>query len=219
MDRQQQLSQWSITESTCFRCRRMGKRTVSTTSNTIVGTFHLRLLSICPWADRLYLKLQIWRGQKMSARSFLMDIPDEDHVARHVFGPSMGTSADNEGLINKNFFMFASQHGGVESLVWRKFAPDAACVHSIGRATARRSNRAGKTRPKKYLGFRGANVSQLRSYRSLNGFRFFVEHAPEEGVHHVHIARETPNGSKLPKPDRSEMLTALVKLFRDVVNA
>lgn len=132
-------------------------------------------------------------------------VPDGDGVSRHLFAPGMGSFQSD--LVWDAVFMFRSDRGCAESLVWRKYAPTIEDVHALGCDKQSSDRNAGKNIT--YFGALSANVGTIRALRSLNGFRFYVEHEPVEGQHHLHIGYF--DHQKLSKNDKTE----LRKLLRD----
>lgn len=136
-------------------------------------------------------------------------IPDEDDVSRHLFAPSM-RAADSD-LVWHAVFMFKSDRGYCESLVWRKYAQALADVHELGCKKQASDRAAGKDCT--YFGALTANIGGVRAIRSKNGARFFIEHRPEEGIYHVHICLK--NGDSITKNDKSELKKAIRDHFSE----
>jgi len=73
--------------------------------------------------------------------------------------------------------------GTDESLVWRKYARDDDDVHRIGCDKERRKRiRKPDTR---YKGCGTTTAGQIRGCRNARGHGLSVQHAPEEGIHHL----------------------------------
>jgi hypothetical protein len=131
------------------------------------------------------------------------DIPDADRLSRHLYSPSMGTS--NDDLRWDNVFMFERKYGRRDSLVWSKYAPTSADIHSLG-CYRQWSDRA-KQKSTTYFGAIVSAALVIRGLRSKNGARFLVVHARDEGIHHAEItfAPDPPPG----KNDLSELKVLL----------
>jgi len=104
-------------------------------------------------------------------------------------------------LIWQNVFMFRTEHNCCESLAWRKYAPSIADVHNLGCSKQRNDRAAGRNST--YFGALTGNAGNVRNLRSKNGGRFEILHAPDEGIHHVHITFQ--NVERLTKSDKTEL--------------
>ena len=136
-------------------------------------------------------------------------IPDEDDVTRHLFAPSMGSG--DADLIWHSVFMFRTERGFCESLVWRKYAQALAAVHELGCSKQWADRNAGKGCT--YFGALTTNVGGLRDIRSKNGARFAITHKPDEGVHHAHICF-VPS-EEFTKNDKAELKKAIKDHFSE----
>lgn len=136
------------------------------------------------------------------------NIPDEDMISRLLFEPSMRRSDD---IVWENVFQFPSKDGGCESVVWRKYAPEIVDVHAKGCEKQLADHNKGNTRSTYFGAFTG-NVGSIRELRSGSGISFTIEHVPEQGIFHAHIA--FPPGSK--KTDRGELKVMLKAQFGPV---
>lgn len=137
------------------------------------------------------------------------EVPDEDDVSRHLFAPSMG--AANSDLIWPAIFMFKTERGYCESLVWRKYAEALADVHELGCIKQSNDRAAGKNCT--YFGALTANVGGVRAIRSKNGAKLSVMHHPAEGIHHVHIC--LVQGDRITKNDKTELKKAVQDHFSE----
>jgi hypothetical protein len=132
-------------------------------------------------------------------------------VSRLVFDPPMG--ADMDDLVWRQVFQFQEKHGQLESLVWRRFAPEDNCVHSIGRM--RETDIKLEGRDKKYVGSISTIISDILNYRNANGHGFNVVHDPKEGIHHVHICYDPAVHAPMTKNDKNELKVKLLEIFSD----
>lgn len=133
---------------------------------------------------------------------------------RATFAPQMGEAL--EGLIKSAVFEFPKSQA--ESVIWRKFFPRDQNVHWVGQRMEQAAIAAGRN--KRYLGFVRADARRIRAFRSAAGFGFVLEHAPEEGLQHVHISFSTNDGVAPNKQQKSELRVALVQeVFTDKVAA
>ena len=169
----------------------------------------MRWLKLCPFAERLALQWSLFRGRRLAKSA--MVVSDGELVTRHLFAPSMGETPAESELRWPNVFQFSSQHGGFESLVWRRYAPDDNCVDSLGRQSANQAARLGRN--KKYMGSRTAKSAEIHLIRNKNGHGFNLLHAPEEGIHHAHIGFRESTDLPLTKADKSELKVMLRKYF------
>lgn len=169
----------------------------------------MRWLKYCRVAEKLAFRLSLRKGERLGTSQ--LDIGSFDFVSRHIFAPSMGKTLPESELNWGNVFQFSTKHDALESLVWRKFAPDADCVDSLGRISVQQALRLGRT--KSYLGSRSALVGDIRAYRNKNGHGIKVFHAPSEGIHHAHITYDRNPASDLTKNDKSELKFQLKRIF------
>lgn len=143
-----------------------------------------------------------------------LNIPESAILMRATFAPQMGEALD--GLIKLAVFEFPKSQP--ESIVWRRFFPRDGNIHWIGRRMERAATAAGRN--KRYLGFVRTDARSIRAFRSAAGFGFALEHAPEEGLQHVHISFSANNGIAPNKQQKSELRVALVQeVFREKVAA
>lgn len=127
------------------------------------------------------------------------DVPDDEDASRHLFAPSMG--APGGDLIWSNVFQFPSEANYCESLVWRRYAPTMAEVHTLGCNT--QAFKRGQGRNQTYIGALTSNIGRLRCLRSLNGARFIIEQVPDEGQWHLHISFDQTQS--LTRNDKAEL--------------
>ena len=137
-----------------------------------------------------------------------LHVADNCLVSRQLWFPTMGSDISN--LIANNVFLFPSAEGYNESLIWRQFAPNKACMDEIGiMAQLRRSDKS-----KRYGGFATSVVDEIRKYKSKHGHGFSINHSPREGIHHLHITYLPADGAgveKMTKAERSEMKVFLTQ--------
>ena len=135
-------------------------------------------------------------------------------LVRAIFAPQMGEALD--GLVKLAVFEFPKSQP--ESVFWRRFFPRDQHTHWMGRRIEKAAVAVGRN--KRYLGFVRADAKKIRAFQSAAGFGFVLEHAPEEGLHHVHISFSLNNGTAPNKPQKSELRVALVQVvFNDKVAA
>lgn len=139
------------------------------------------------------------------------EIPDEDLVRRHIDSPHKW-NADEAKLVDDNVFQFPSADGEVESLVWSRYKPAVGDVHAMGCDKQAQKRAAGKT-AWTYIGAMTASAGLIRSIRTVDGHGFELEHAPAEGVWHVHISYMRRDGQKLNKPQKNDLKEHLRKAF------
>ncbi|WP_137109677.1 hypothetical protein [Rhodobacter sp. SY28-1] len=105
-----------------------------------------------------------------------------------------------------------------DSIFWDRFAPNAECIHWLGKRMEAASRAEGRVR--NYIGFLNARARDIREFRSAAGFGFSIAHAPREGLHHVHISFRSEDGVTPNKPQRAELRVALVqRIFTEHVSA
>lgn len=169
----------------------------------------MRFLRYFPRAERATIGFfRIW-GKTLLRLKGRLSIDNDAKFSRHVYSPFMGVSALDADIRWENLFAFPSGNDQMESLVWRRFAPDSGCVDSLGLAF----EVEGK---KKYSGFRSAKASQILSYRNLHGHGARFIHAPEEGIQHAHITYFKNPDRVLTKNDRLEIREKLKDIFGEV---
>lgn len=138
-------------------------------------------------------------------------ISDGDSVSRNVYFPLM--YGDASELVWKEVFPFPG--GQCESVVWRKYAPEDADVHTIG---VKHEERKRELKPEwTYTGFISAIVQDIRNIKSAAGHGFEVDHAPEcDADHHTHICYLPANDaepSTLKKSEKSDLKAWLKRAF------
>lgn len=138
------------------------------------------------------------------------EIPDEDLVHRQIDSPHMW-SIDEARLIDSNVFQFPSSGGEVESLVWSKYKPTLADVHAMGCEKQGSKRAAGRNWT--YIGAMSAAAGAIRSIRTVDGHGFKLDHAPEEGSWHVHVAFAPLDGVKLNRPQKVDLKEHLLRAF------
>jgi hypothetical protein len=136
-------------------------------------------------------------------------IGDDESLSRLIDFPTMYKAGD---LIFNLMFLFSK--GSSESLVWRRYAPEAADVHKIG---CQREGLKKQSKPQyKYTGCKTALSSEIRSIKTGRGYGFSLAHTPCEGLHHVEISYHLPVNvtfKNLKEGDRAELKLELAKQF------
>jgi hypothetical protein len=128
------------------------------------------------------------------------------NLFRVTFAPHMG-----ESIVDlKEISVFEFPSSQPESLVWQRFFPKNDDVHWLGNRMESSARRIGKS--KRYLGFVCANALTIRAFKTAAGFGFSVQHAPEQGLQHVHIEFNSEKDGVAPnKSQRNELRLALVQ--------
>jgi hypothetical protein len=145
------------------------------------------------------------------------DIPDDDSVSRTVEFPIHFSNVRD--LIWEKVFLFGD--AGRISTIWRKYAADDEHVHAIGLGIVETKNErlrsSGKEPDRKYEGFVTGQVGSIRNIRTVRGHGFQVDHAPNEGRHHVHIAYLPAGDTKLKPSERAELRERIANLFGNYI--
>lgn len=142
------------------------------------------------------------------------DIPDGDAVCRLVFFPHMYNDA--KALIWKMVFSFPN--GNCESVVWKRYAREPEDAHRLGRELE--TTMRQKIVDRRYTGFVSAIVGAIREIQTPNGHGFAVNHAPDEGRHHVEICFASAGQIgvvKLKPSEKAELKAYLEKVFDELV--
>lgn len=160
--------------------------------------------------DRALLELSRRTGALLAGLGIKLAVPGEAWVSRQIFDPPMGP--DIAALQWKIVFEFPNGQG--ESLIWRRFAPQLSCVHSLG--CQRESQAASTSRPRHYKGAVSCTVDAVLTFRNPNGHGFRVVHEPAEGIHHLHIEYDPAPDKRMSKSDKSELKLKLGEIFSDV---
>jgi hypothetical protein len=139
------------------------------------------------------------------------DIPSEDAVSRMIDSPEKW-SPEEKKFIDERVFLFKTPDE-VESVVWRKYAPEIADVHAIGcaRQAEKRLNEAHSSWT--YEGAASAAVSAIRSIQNIKGDHLEVSHAPDEGIHHAHLELRFLAGNDFRKQRKADLKEAVRNLF------
>lgn len=139
------------------------------------------------------------------------DIPSEDAVSRMIDSPEKW-SPEEQKFIDERVFLFKTPDE-VESVVWRKYAPELADVHAIGcrRQADKRRNEAHSSWT--YEGAATAAVNAIRSIQTIKGDRVEVSHAPDEGIHHAHLELRFSAGNDHRKHRKTDLKEAVRNLF------
>lgn len=140
-------------------------------------------------------------------------IPSEDQVSRQVDSPHKW-HPEEERFIEVNLFQLAGPRE-VESLVWRKYAPELSDVHLLGcnRQAEKRTTRPDWT----YEGAITAQVGAVRSIVNREGDRFEIVHAPDEGLHHAHIEYRLVEAQERKKQRKNDLKEFLRAVFSPLV--
>jgi len=94
--------------------------------------------------------------------------------------------SEDKDLIWPNILQFPSADGQVESVVWRRHAPQIEDVHKLGCEKQKNDRAKGRT-SSTYFGAITGNVGDIKSVKSKSGISLTVVPAPYEGVHHAHL--------------------------------
>lgn len=136
------------------------------------------------------------------------EIPAGDCVTRIVDSPHKWRPEERE-FVDATLFEFPG--GEPESVVWRKYKPDIADVHSMGCERQREKRAAGRD-SWTYEGAITAQVKAIRDIATPEG-GFAVEHAPDEGQWHVHVSMRAADGVKLNKAHKMNLKEHLRRAF------
>jgi hypothetical protein len=137
-------------------------------------------------------------------------IPDGDDVSRHIFRPHKYREPD--GVIWETAFIFDQ---GVESVVWRKYAPKIPDVHEFGLHQQRRKLEARPDANYAYVGALTASVANVRSIRTARGFQCKVRHDPSnaQGQQHAEVSVHHEENQQTKKSDRADLRVWLKNAF------
>lgn len=141
------------------------------------------------------------------------EVPDEDTVSRHVFWPHMY----KENVIDaRQAFTFPKKcNRRRESVIWRRYVSSLNAIHSMG---CEKETRDNLSRPpdskRRYRGCIEGNVGDIRAIEIVSGHGFGVEHAPEEGIHHVHVEVHAVNGRSIGDITKTEMHDLRDEIFK-----
>lgn len=169
----------------------------------------VKFFRVFPLLEGVYLDYLVYRGSKAFDANKIEEVKNTDTVYRHIWKPHMGEGVDE--IVAANFFQFQKSHNYNESLVWKRYAPDPNCVHSIGRIFEKRA----KTN-KQYIGSAQATVESVRSYETPSKkWKLDIIHAPNEGMFHLHIFPiPVGHNDAISKNERNELRDALMKIFK-----
>lgn len=140
------------------------------------------------------------------------DIPAGHRISRHIDSPHKW-KPEERAFIDANVFEFPG--GQVESAVWRKYAVEIEAVHELG-CERQRAKREGGKSAWTYEGAITAEVDRVREIRTREGHGFHLEHAPEEGLWHVHISMVPASGQLLNKGHKIDLKEWLRKVFSTI---
>jgi len=138
-------------------------------------------------------------------------IPSEDSVSRMIDSPEKW-SPEEQKFIDDRVFLFKSPHE-VESVVWRKYAPEIADVHAIGCARQAEKRLSEAHSNWTYEGAATAVVGAIRLIQNIKGDGVEVSHAPDEGIHHAHLELRFSVGNDFRKQRKADLKEAVRKLF------
>ena len=172
--------------------------------------FPVRLLRLFRTLEGPLLEVCVFAGSLLSSVDVKLSIPGSAKVSRLVFDPPMGSNMRD--LVWPQVFQFQSKNGHVESLVWRRFAPEDGCVHAIGLIMEAKIKESGRS--KDYVGNISALVDEILSYRNQHGHGFSVVHDPKEGLHHVHIGY-SQGPQPMTKQDKADLKVKLELIFSE----
>jgi hypothetical protein len=145
----------------------------------------------------------------MCAATVAEEIGDNESMSRLIDFPTMYENGD---LIFKLMFLFSK--GSPESLIWRRYVPEAKDVHKIG---CEREVLKKQSKPEyKYTGCKTAVSHEILSITTARGYGFSLAHTPCEGIHHVEISFRLPQNvtyKNLKEGDRAELKLELSKKF------
>jgi len=147
-------------------------------------------------------------------------IPDDTIVSRLILFPHMYDQTPlGKALHWPNIFQFQSKYNFRESLVWRQYATEDEDVHWLGhrQETKKREKAAlrGKDLTDKYTGFISAKTEDIRAISTTNGYRFFVEHVPQEGRCHAEVGYASADAT--PPAERNDLKMRLKNTFSEIV--
>ena len=139
------------------------------------------------------------------------EIPVDHEVSRQIFWPHK--FQDKTGVIWASAFMFSGGDG--ESVVWRKYKPQAADVHELGCEHQKRKKASTPEADFRYVGFITAQVGAIQAVITARGFSFAVIHDPSDGQgkHHAEIRRQQAGPGKPTPNDKSDLLVHLKNVF------
>lgn len=136
-------------------------------------------------------------------------IPSEDQVSRHIDSPNKW-NAEEKRFVLEQLFTLPSPDG-VDSLVWRKYAPTIADVHSLG--CARQRSKRVENKNWTYEGASTAGVHDVRAIQTAAGDRLEVTHEPDEGIYHAHVGYLLAAGQERIKQRKLDLKEHLRNLF------
>jgi hypothetical protein len=139
------------------------------------------------------------------------EIKDEEEVSRLIDFPSMYNASRSEIALD---LVCTFPSGQEESIVWRKYAPEASDVHRLG--CAREAAKRALKPEARYKGFGTTTAEAIRKCKNARGHGFLVRHAPEEGIHHAVVEYMPVDGVPMQKGDKTELKLSLGKMFSNV---
>ena len=140
-------------------------------------------------------------------------VPGEDTVNRHVYRPYMY----KEDVIDpRQAFMFPKKcERRRESVIWRRYVRSIEDVHALGCEKEARDNSSREPEnQRRYMGCLESLVGRVRAIVNTSGHGFSVDHAPEEGVHHVHIEVRPVDGMTIDDVTKTEMNDLRDEIYR-----
>ena len=150
------------------------------------------------------------------------EIPDDATVSRLILFPHMySQTSQGVELHWINVFQFQTRHSFRESLVWRQYATEDTDVHWLGQQQEEKKRQNAIHQGKnssdvKYTGFISAKTDHIRAISTTNGYKFFVEHVPQEGRYHAEIGY-APTGGEIPPAEKSDLKMRLNNTFSEIV--
>lgn len=136
------------------------------------------------------------------------EIPDDDVVSRFLDVPR--TYDVEKELLLPDAFVFC---GGIECVVWRRYAPKDSDVHALGCLRERAKREDSKKLDYRYVGFKSAGVEEVRRLRTTAGHGYDVIHAPDEGKHHAVIQHKAAEGQIITKAHKSDLRELIHQAF------